>query len=315
MELFGGLGGDMGFSKQAAPIAWDVIPACPDEAHCEYVGHIALETRGLYKEASRQPYLETPAAIVGFTLVRSFGQGRWVQMMPMLPTEETQRDGTLARPGPADGSIVSMGMFPAARAQPSRYPNEGVLDWVSIVEKARRDLGDPSDPIPTVTAQVDISLNRCRGYWMVAIHDAHGNLPLALRAKERSAIHERVDLPDGREWTLTSEGEEGIFEFTEGPEGGGLHVGSFTTNGEDLSITADLTCGLGPSGSMAVEATTLPPVTLPPTDTTSGATAAGSAPGINDAAVAAWLLLSLVVVSALGLRRRRHLATPNSRDS
>ena len=85
--------------------------------------------------------------------------------------------------------------------------------------------------------------------------------------------------------------------FTPGPDAGGLDVGTFETTGQDLAITADLTCGLNLTGSMAVV-----PAQLPPTDAAEpeASSAGWQLTGIASALPALWAL-----AGALWLRRAR----------
>jgi hypothetical protein len=118
----------------------------------------------LYGTWASESGLESPGAVVDLSLVRTFDRGRWIQVMPLFTdTGGYTRAGTVGKPTPISGPVLSFGAFPASEAQRTRDLNRS-LDYAAVVEHARRELGDPSTELPHVDGQLDLRLVGCRGY-------------------------------------------------------------------------------------------------------------------------------------------------------
>jgi hypothetical protein len=244
--LRGDAGGDMGWEGPAGQIVAAPAVACSGSP-CRHAAVIELPTAGILPAIEAQPDVRGFEARVGVTLIRTFGAGRWLQVLPLVERNAPSSGGSLLRPAAMQGLLPSFGAFPVAQAVPTDDDGRP-YDYAAVVEELRQVAGDPTSPIPVAETHLELALSGCDDlYWVVALHDEHGNLAFLELVSGRRTIRRTVSVILGRPWTLTSHGEEGIFEYGVA----GHRVGRYVPRGV-ASIRADLVCGVGPTGTMVV---------------------------------------------------------------
>jgi hypothetical protein len=333
MEAYGG-SGDMGMSEPMEVLASTVIPAC-DDNDCRLSADIELSTDEIAGAVAR---LEKSGDLmwvgVNLTLVRTFGAGEWLQVLPLQPAGDGAlgaRAGRLGAMEAIDGTLFPFGLFPADQATP--IPKGGgwmfttAFNYGQAVERLRRQADDPSTAIPTVDAAIHVDIKpTCDHAAHLTLHDDAGDRVFDAEAFDTPLVEGVARLPIGVTWRLTLQDGGGI-DFDQGRQGWGVRIGEIESDGSPMEIVATFDCAI-PSGSLepigAATATDAPPSgedglspTAPSTGeatpSDSGSVAPSSGPSsATDGSSALLVGLVLVVVGALiavALIRRRRPGT------
>ncbi len=328
MEVFGG-SGDVGIGEPMAALASTVIPAC-DDSDCRLSADIDLPTAEIADAVAR---LEKRGDLmwvsVNLTLVRTFGAGQWLQVMPLQPAGDGvlgARAGRLGSMEAIAGTLFPFGLFPADQATP--IPKGGgwmfttAFDYGRAVERLRQQADDPSAAIPTVAAAIRVGIKPpCDHAAHLTLHDDAGDRVFDAGAFGTPLIDGEARVPIGVTWHLTLQDGGGI-DFDQGRQGWGVRIGDIESDGSPIEIVANFDCAV-PSGSLepvgAAEATdahpsgeaglgTTAPSTSSATPRDSGSLAPSSDPTSANHGSSA-LLVGLVLVAiggivAVTLRRR-----------
>ncbi len=146
--LQGGYGGDVGYERLVSLHSL-ALPACTGDP-CIFEADVTVDLRRLPRIARRERRLESAWAGVGFTLIRTFGAGSWLQTLTSERLDGTSFSGTPGAPEPWVGSAYPAGLFPAEGISVWRYADVAGPDVQALIASARSELGDTSRP-PTTT--------------------------------------------------------------------------------------------------------------------------------------------------------------------
>ncbi len=250
ISLQGGMG-DVGYERTVR-VTRQSAPTCRRDP-CTYRFRVDADLSDLPAIAAAASIDPSVQAAVGFTLVRTFGDGTWLQVMQHFQV----RPSRAVRPGrPLSGRIATMGLVPVRDADGWTTQQDGAaIDLARQVARATRGLTDPSRPLRTVRVRLAVDAPGCWPYLRLAIHDDQAARPFDANLLELDPAGTVVDVPDGLPWTV-SLWQGGVFD---GNETGGVSVqaGTFTTAGKDLEVTAHYACG-GEPGSYAGSLTVTP---------------------------------------------------------
>lgn len=260
-------GGSVGY-EEVVRVTRETAPACRRDP-CTYRFKVDADLSALPAAAAAAPLVGPEAqAEIGVTLVRTFGDGTWMQVLDTFDGRRALSPGRTS-----SGRIASMGLVPVRAVEGwSRQQYGSTIDLARRIARATRDLPDPSRALPTVRVRLAVDAPGCWPYLRLAIHDDQGARPLDADLLELDPASTVVDVPDGLPWTV-SLWEGGIFD---GNDTGGVsaQAGSFTTAGENLEVTAHYVCdGAGTyTGSLTVAPASDPlprPTTLSRLESTS----------------------------------------------
>lgn len=257
IQAFGG-SGDMGITQPMEALAKTLIPAC-DDLDCHFSADIDLPTDEVADAVHR---LEQTSDLrwvsVELTLVRTFGDGEWLQVLPMQvggPGLDA-RAGRLGAIQPTEGTIFPFGLFPAELATP--IPRDGgwmfttAFDYGTAVERLRKQADDVSTPIPTVDATLRVRITpACVHAAHLTLHDDAGNRIFDAKAYNTPLVEGVARMPVGVIWHLTLQDGGGI-DFDQ-RQGWGVRIGEFEADGSPIEIAATFDCAI-PSGSLEPEA-------------------------------------------------------------
>ncbi len=255
LEAFGGAG-DVAMGELMPTVAHTVLPAC-DDNDCSYVADIELPTGEIPGAVRRLQKRGDLAWIsVNLTLVRTFGAGRWLQVLPLeAGPEGTPIDGRAGRLGaiePVSGTLFPYGLFPADRATVATRGDWMVpktLDYARVVETLRRKTDDPSVAIPTGPATLQVEIDPvCSHAAHLTLHDDAGDRVFFADVFDTSHIEGQLQLPTSTIWHLTLEDSGGI-DFDQGRQGWGVRVGDIESDGSPIAIIATFDCA-SPAGSV-----------------------------------------------------------------
>jgi hypothetical protein len=166
LHLFGDAGGDMATGQWVDSFVSVTLPPCADAA-CRYTADIALPLHDLAPAIKR---LETHGRLMWvsgeLTLVRTFGGGSWLQVLPFMFGGAGALGAEAGRLGAIQsttGTIFPFGLFPSGQA--TRIPADSDLlpagfDYRADVEQRRRDAGDSSVPLPTAPSLLHVRIDR-----------------------------------------------------------------------------------------------------------------------------------------------------------
>jgi hypothetical protein len=255
MEAFGG-SGDVGIGEPMKALASTVIPAC-DDSDCHYFADVELPTDEIAGAVTR---LEQRGDLmwvsVNLTLVRTFGAGQWLQVLPLQPARDGvlgARAGRLGAMDAVNGTLFRFGLFPADQATP--IPRGGgwmfttAFDYGQAVERLRTQVDDPSTAVPTVDAAISVGIKpACEHAAHVTLHDDAGDRAFDAEAFGTPLVEGVARLPIGVRWHLTLQDGGGI-DFDQGRQGWGVRIGEIESDGSPMEIVANFDCAV-PSGSL-----------------------------------------------------------------
>jgi hypothetical protein len=246
MELFGGTG-DVGITQPIDALA--TVPLAPcDPAACSFQVDVVVP-RDQLVPALRRLEAETDEILwltVNPTLVRTFAGGSWLEVLPL--DGPTERQGRLGAIEPLQGTIFPFGLLPAEMAQPilagdGMFPT--AFDWPRVVDRLRRQVGDPTGPVPTITGTLDVTFDpKCDHAVGIALHTDGGTTAFAAPdVYGRDRIHGDFGIPVGTTWRLTVHDGGGIDFDQRG--GWGIRAGDIRSDGEGLTVRATFDCAAG----------------------------------------------------------------------
>jgi hypothetical protein len=196
--LFGDAGGDVATGASVPRIVTTVLPACPDPTDCVYEGSITLPTDRLPRLAERVRNAEDwVSAVIGLTLVRTFAQGTWLQVLPLYDENRNEPDGRLSRPRHIGSRMLALGAFPVGPPELWSKRQRPVLDRI---ERLRRSVDDPSGLPATQPLLIDIGTAACTPGWTIAT--ATGDVLVDVTRGGPSAPVQ-IEAPVGAEWTVS----------------------------------------------------------------------------------------------------------------
>jgi hypothetical protein len=136
LTLFGDAGGDVGAGTTVRRMIATALPPCPDPADCVFRGSVTLPTHRLPRLALENRQAESwSAALVSLTLVRTYAQGTWMQVLPLYEENRHGDDGTLGRPRSASSRMTALGAFPVGPLDGWPRPQRPAIERI---ERLRR---------------------------------------------------------------------------------------------------------------------------------------------------------------------------------
>ena len=198
LGLYGDAGGDVATGASIPRIVATVLPACPDPADCVYRGSITLRTDRLPRLAEGVRNAEDwISAVIGLTLVRSFAQGTWLQVLPLYDETRNEPGGRVGRPRHISSRMLALGAFPIGPRELWSKRQRPVLDRI---ERLRRSVDDPSGLPDTQPLLIDIGTAACTPGWTIAT--ATGDVLVDV-TRGGPSVPVRVEAPGGTEWTVS----------------------------------------------------------------------------------------------------------------
>ena len=196
-SLGGDAGGDMYAGARVPRLIARVLPACPDPADCVYRGSMTLPTHLLPDLAVRTRAERWNAAVIGLTLVRTFAQGTWLQVLPLYDEQRDEPDGRVGRPRHISSRMLALGASPVGPRELWSRRDRPVLDRI---ERLRRSIEDPSALPETEPLLVDIETAPCTPGWTIAT--ATGDVLVDV-TEPGPSVPVKVEAPVGAEWTVS----------------------------------------------------------------------------------------------------------------
>ncbi len=197
LALGGGYGGDVGAEVLVGRLSAQVMPACFDPSDCVYRGSITLPTHVLPALTEQHPDASWGSAVIGLSLVRTFAQGTWLQVLPMYDEEDQAPGGILGHPRTISSRMLALGAFPVAdRANWSR-PDRVTL---ARIDRLRRAIGDPSRLPDTQPLLIDIETAPCTLGWTIATVTGDTLVDVI---EPGPSVPVRVEVPVDAEWTVS----------------------------------------------------------------------------------------------------------------
>jgi hypothetical protein len=245
--LGGGVGGDVGFGRLVS-VEPTFLPACTGQP-CAFEADVSADLRRLPRIAARVRGLREVWAEVGFTLVRTFGEGAWLQEF------ETGGDfaGTLRDPARWSEPMFGHGLFPAVGAKAWRDDGKP-MDLQEALDHLRT-IDQSAPPVTTdvrlVTTFVGCDYPDSGDRLGATIRTAAGDLVTIPRAKGRDFIDTTIALPTGTTWRLGWASDE---VFADGTRDVAHSAATFEITERPLLVTAAYRCQ-EESGSSATDAT------------------------------------------------------------
>jgi hypothetical protein len=190
-----------------------------------------------------------------------------------------------SRPG---GRLFPFGLFPTEQATP--IPRRGGwmfssgFDYARVVERLRRDTGDPSRAIPTVDARLHVEIEPpCRHAATLSLHDDLGDRVFDTGIYDTAEVDAVVRLPVGATWRLTLHDGGGI-DFDQGRQGWGVRIGSIQPANGPVTINVGFECTL-PVGTVDVVTAAAAPTTPAASPVDAPVTPEAPTPTIADASL------------------------------
>lgn len=321
LSLFGDAGGDMATGEQVDALASVVLPPC-DDAGCRYVAEIAIPTADLLPAIRRlEEHGSLMWASANLTLVRTFGEGTWLQVLPFYTGGEGgPLDGAAGRLGaiePVDGTLFPFGLFPATEATPvpgERFVSGMELDYRAVVEGLRAQSDDPTRPPPVAPVRLRVGIRQpCENAAVLTMHDDGGAwifTAVAADGVPLTTVDETIELPVGIPWRLTLHDGGGI-DFDQGRQGWGIRLGPIASDGTPMVVDATFNCARV-DGELRLSGGIVQPTTeaSTPQATASGAVEERTPLGGTPVGVLAIVVvLGLVALLGIGGWRRRSNTT------
>jgi hypothetical protein len=238
VELVGDAGGDVGALADVQMVARTNVRPCRAGPSCVYRATITLPTDRITAAAARRPGSAIWTNVdVRLTLVRTFSQGAWIQVVP--GPYQALRGGTLARPRTGASATEVYGLFTPAQGQrwlDARGPRDSTPEPIlSIVEAARVRAGDRSEVTPLVPVRLDIDPTDCSGWTMTTVT---GDVAYDEVDRLRGRVRTGVAVPAGTIWYIRAPS----LENTSVPEDAVHSFGPFTAPDGPFSLTGSFSC-------------------------------------------------------------------------
>lgn len=252
IEAFGGWG-DVAIGERLDVLVTVPLPAC-DDANCRYVADIDLPTDGIPGAIERVlavGHLSGVGAQV--TLVRSFGGGSWLQVLPLnvpeLPGGGAGAAGRLGAIEGVEGIIFPYGLFPADQATVLTRDNwawSADVDYGAVVDRLRQQAGDPTQPMPTVPGRVRVEIgDACVDAARLSMHNDAGDQVFGADVAPGRLIQTSVRFPIGVAWRLTLHDGGGI--DLDQRQGWGERTDEIEADGSPITIDARFSCIADPT--------------------------------------------------------------------
>ncbi len=239
LSLQGGLGGDVGYGRLVQRRAFDA-GACV-ESPCTFEADVELDATRIQEAIEALPHVDANGVEVSLGLIRTYGQGEWLQELQLLVPEQRRladrRDGTLTDPEGTSGEVLAYGIFPAADIVAARDGRNPAFDLASIVEASRTRQQDTSAETPMVRVELVLDAVDCRAWEPIAIVDDAGVQAFDRAIGAIDPVHEIIELPAGGSWRLGLR-----IPYPDSSRDGGVTAGSFTTSRSDLRVSATFDC-------------------------------------------------------------------------
>jgi len=318
--LFGGLslsgdaGGDVATGQWVDSFVAETLAPCLGDP-CRFDAGIALPVHDVAAAIRRLEKHGTLTSMSAeLTLVRSFGGGTWLQVLPFSfgGNGALEADaGRLGSIGSTTGTMFPYGLFPSGQAtllqaEPDLLP--AGFDYGADVERRRRDIGDGSLPLATAAGQLRVRINpACEGSWVLTMHDEAGDRIFDTPLNGARAIDERIPIPTGVPWWLTLQDGGGI-DFDQGRSGSGVRVGPIGTTEQAIAVDAAFNC-VALRGELRVtdgslEATDAPAPASPVSGPSGGASVGDATSPAVILVVASAALVLLLALRALARNAR-----------
>jgi hypothetical protein len=234
LSLMGGVGGDVGYQRVVS-IGSTPLPACSSDP-CVFETDVHVDLSRLPRIARQVDGFVSPSAAIGFTLVRTFAGGTWLQFLEGFDRSETRVRRTLQDPGTWEGRAEPMGLYPASTADgPPDEPGLRRFDYGAIVEQAREELGDTTVPAPSTPVRFIADFAGCSGPVAATLQTVAGDRVIIDAAGTPPRLDTTVDLPVGTTWRV-GQAPDGAVSFDVGPK--------------DLLVAARYPCAEGGSGTV-----------------------------------------------------------------
>jgi hypothetical protein len=196
--LEGGIGGDVGAGAEVPRTVAQVVAPCPEQTDCVYRGSITLPTDRLPGLAARYPEAGWSSAVISLTLVRTFAQGTWLQVLPLVDESDEQPYGTVGDPRHISSRMLALGASPIGPRDLWSRRDRPQLDRI---ERLRQSVDDPSTLPETQPLLIDIETAPCTPGWTIAT--ATGDVLVDVTEAGRPAVPVRVEAPVGAEWLVS----------------------------------------------------------------------------------------------------------------
>ena len=254
LSLMGGLGGDVGYQRVVS-VGSTPLPPCSSDP-CAFETDVHIDLAKLPRIARRVDGFESPSAAIGFTLVRTFAGGTWLQFLEGYDALGAQYElRSLRDPGAWDGRAEPMGLFPSSTADgPSDEPGLRGFDYAAIVEQARQELGDTTNPTPSTPVRYIADFTGCSDSLAATLQTAAGDRVIVDATGSPPHVDATVDLPIGTAWRV-------------GHRADGATV--FDVGSKELLVAARYACAEGDGLAVAdvtiaevVSSATAPPAAL-----------------------------------------------------
>jgi hypothetical protein len=199
------------------------MPPCQGDP-CVFETDVSVDLRRLPRMAARVPRLTSASAELGFTVLRTFGGGTWLQELQTLRPNGTIFSGTLDHPTPWSGLTPRLGLFPADGAT-FRRDDRPVPDLQDELHDERLlVMGDSAPPV-TTDVRVVATFPGCGRVDSddlpgASIRTAAGDLVTISRSRGRDFVDATVPLPIGTTWNVgrnTDDPPAGTFEVSDRP--------------------------------------------------------------------------------------------------
>ncbi len=234
-----GDGGSVGLGARVGKPVHVTTRPCRGSQRCEMRANVVLPTHRLESAAAGVRHPATWHALgVNLTLVRTFGQGTWVQVLPLEGRGLTGRVGTVSDPGTFKAHTRYFGAFPLEQGERwlANLPREVRYEPVLRITERIRQKGDESQIPESVPFQLDVDAGDCLGW---SLMNATGDI--AFDETERLFGREvrTVDVPVGSEWYVRSPSLENLDMPSETVHS----FGPFSADSDGLRIEGSWRCG------------------------------------------------------------------------
>lgn len=289
LRLWGDAGGDMGAGETVDSFAAVTLDPCLG-MDCLLVATIDLPINDLRPAIKR---LEKGARLTEvsaeLTLIRTFGGGTWLQVLPFRHRGDgaiAALTGRLGAIEPTVGPLFPYGLFPAEQAtrvrrDPRLFPRG--FGYAAAVEKHRQQAGDETKPLATAPGTLTVRMvPMCEGSPALTLHDEGGDRIFDAKLHRVPDIKQRVAVPVDVPWWLTLHDGGGIDSLR---FGFGVRIGPVATKGAPIAIDADFDCSV-PSAVVRVNGAIVGATEPSPTSAAASSIAVASPPGTSPSATA-----------------------------
>lgn len=216
LGVHGDLGGDVAWSLGFGRMVQAAAKPCTQEQECELRTRLLLPTHRLGSILEQAPNDRAWTMSIDLTLIRSFDQGEWLQIIPLRKRVVEGGDpGTLGQPGRFHGWMHNEGSFSAeqaARWMADVPASRQGYPALAALEQRLANKGDSSAEAATAPVAVDVDAGSCRGWTLATEHgDIAFDIDEALEGRQSLAF----DLPVGSEWYVMSPSLQVVDSHTE----------------------------------------------------------------------------------------------------